>query len=66
MRWGKLHAGIDLAAPEGTPYMAVHAGTVTKAGCYGGYGYAVTIKHADGTRPSTATPPRLLVRRASR
>jgi murein DD-endopeptidase MepM/ murein hydrolase activator NlpD len=29
VRFGKLHAGIDLAAPEGTPYKSIHAGTVT-------------------------------------
>jgi murein DD-endopeptidase MepM/ murein hydrolase activator NlpD len=49
MRWGKLHAGIDLAAAEGTPYRAIHAGKVTKAGWYGGYGYCVIIQHSDGT-----------------
>jgi murein DD-endopeptidase MepM/ murein hydrolase activator NlpD len=49
MRWGKLHTGVDLVAPEGTPYVAIHAGTVTKAGWFGGYGYAVIIKHADGS-----------------
>lgn len=32
VRFGKLHAGIDLAAADGTPYKAVHAGTVTSAG----------------------------------
>jgi len=49
MRWGKLHSGIDLVAPEGTPYVAIHAGTVTKAGWFGGYGYAVIVQHADGS-----------------
>ncbi|MGC4894035.1 M23 family metallopeptidase [Micromonospora sp. DT31] len=49
MRWGKLHTGIDLVAPEGTPFKAIHAGTVTKAGWFGGYGYAVIVKHSDGT-----------------
>ncbi|MFG2057686.1 M23 family metallopeptidase [Micromonospora sp. NPDC048930] len=49
MRWGKLHTGIDLVAPEGTPYVAVHDGTVTKAGWFGGYGYAVIVQHADGS-----------------
>jgi murein DD-endopeptidase MepM/ murein hydrolase activator NlpD len=49
MRWGKLHTGIDLVTPEGTPYMAIHAGTVTKAGWFGGYGYAVIVQHADGS-----------------
>jgi murein DD-endopeptidase MepM/ murein hydrolase activator NlpD len=49
MRWGKLHTGVDLVAPEGTPYVAIHEGTVTKAGWFGGYGYAVIVQHADGS-----------------
>lgn len=49
MRWGKLHTGVDLVAPEGTPYVAIHAGTVTKAGWFGGYGYTVIVQHADGS-----------------
>lgn len=49
MRWGKLHTGIDLVAPEGTPYVAMHDGTVTKAGWFGGYGYAVIVQHPDGS-----------------
>ncbi|NGM13904.1 M23 family metallopeptidase [Verrucosispora sp. WMMA2044] len=49
MRWGKLHTGVDLVAPEGTPYVAIHEGTVTKAGWFGGYGNAVIVQHADGS-----------------
>ncbi|PWU43734.1 peptidase M23 [Micromonospora globispora] len=49
MRWGKLHTGIDLVAPEGTPFVAIHDGTVTKAGWFGGYGYAVIVQHPDGS-----------------
>ncbi|GHJ51633.1 M23 family metallopeptidase [Micromonospora chersina] len=49
MRWGKLHTGVDLVAPEGTPYTAIHDGMVTKAGWFGGYGYAVIVQHADGS-----------------
>jgi murein DD-endopeptidase MepM/ murein hydrolase activator NlpD len=62
VRFGKLHAGIDLAAPEGTPYKAVHAGTVTQAGYMGGYGYAITIKQADNTEVIYAHSRRLLVK----
>ncbi|MDG4763793.1 M23 family metallopeptidase [Solwaraspora sp. WMMD406] len=49
MRWGKLHAGVDLAAPEGTAFHSIHSGTVTLAGWNGGYGYCVIVKHDDGT-----------------
>ncbi|MGC4856135.1 M23 family metallopeptidase [Micromonospora sp. DT4] len=49
MRWGKLHTGVDLVVPEGTPYVAVHDGLVTKAGWFGGYGYTVIVQHADGS-----------------
>jgi murein DD-endopeptidase MepM/ murein hydrolase activator NlpD len=62
VRFGKLHAGIDLAAPEGVPYKAVHAGKVTSAGYQGGYGYAVTIQHSDGTEMIYAHSRRLLVK----
>ncbi|MBO4210768.1 M23 family metallopeptidase [Micromonospora echinofusca] len=49
MKWGKLHTGIDLVAPEGTPYVAVHSGKVTTAGWFGGYGYTVIVQHPDGS-----------------
>ncbi len=62
VRWGKLHAGIDLAGPEGMPYKAIHAGKVTKAGYMGGYGYALTIRNDDGTEVIYAHSRRLLVK----
>jgi murein DD-endopeptidase MepM/ murein hydrolase activator NlpD len=62
VRWGKLHAGIDLAAPEGTPYKAVHAGVVTAAGYNGGYGYSITIRQANGVEVIYAHSRRLLVK----
>jgi murein DD-endopeptidase MepM/ murein hydrolase activator NlpD len=62
VRWGKLHAGIDLAAPEGMPYKSVHAGTVTQAGYNGGYGYSITVRQPDGTEVIYAHSRRLLVR----
>jgi murein DD-endopeptidase MepM/ murein hydrolase activator NlpD len=66
VRWGKLHAGIDLAAPEGTPYKAVHAGDVVQAGYYGGYGYCVTVRNADGTEVIYAHSRRLLVKKGDK
>jgi murein DD-endopeptidase MepM/ murein hydrolase activator NlpD len=44
----RQHSGIDLAAPMGTPYYAVAAGVVTRAGSYGGYGYAIEVDHGGG------------------
>ncbi|MDQ0367064.1 murein DD-endopeptidase MepM/ murein hydrolase activator NlpD [Catenuloplanes indicus] len=48
-RWGKLHAGIDLAAASGTRVRAAGAGTVVTAGAnYSGYGLSVLIDHGNG------------------
>lgn len=47
-RWGKLHAGVDLAIKEGTVYSAVHGGKVILAQWYGGYGYCIMIDHGNG------------------
>ncbi len=47
-RWGRLHAGVDLAAPHGTPIVAAGAGTVVTAGEAQGYGIAVLIDHGNG------------------
>jgi murein DD-endopeptidase MepM/ murein hydrolase activator NlpD len=44
-RWGRLHAGIDLAAPEGTPIRAAESGRVVLAGWTGGYGNYTCIAH---------------------
>jgi murein DD-endopeptidase MepM/ murein hydrolase activator NlpD len=63
VRFGKLHAGIDLAAPDGTPYKAIHAGKVTQAGYGGGYGYTITIQNPDGTETIYAHSRRLLVKK---
>ncbi|MEV6299385.1 M23 family metallopeptidase [Actinoplanes sp. NPDC051861] len=63
VRFGKLHAGIDLAAADGTPYKAVHGGEVTKAGYDGGYGYSITIRQSDGTEMIYAHSRRLLVKK---
>ena len=48
-RWGALHAGVDLAAPIGTPIYAVADGVVIDAGPTAGYGAWVKLRHADGT-----------------
>jgi murein DD-endopeptidase MepM/ murein hydrolase activator NlpD len=48
-RWGTLHAGIDIAAPIGTPVYTPEGGVVVHAGTASGFGYAVAIQHGDGT-----------------
>lgn len=62
MRWGQLHAGVDLAAPEGAPYKAVHDGTVKLAQYYGGYGYAVIVDHGNGVETIYGHSSKLLVK----
>ncbi len=47
-RWGRLHAGIDLAAPIGTHIKAADGGLVTFAGYNGALGYMVAIDHGGG------------------
>jgi murein DD-endopeptidase MepM/ murein hydrolase activator NlpD len=47
-RWGRLHAGIDLAAPYGTPIRVAGAGVVVAAGPAAGYGNAVLVDHGNG------------------
>jgi murein DD-endopeptidase MepM/ murein hydrolase activator NlpD len=45
MRWGRLHAGIDIAVPSGTPVRASAAGNVIIAGVVGGYGNYICVSH---------------------
>ncbi len=44
----RMHHGLDLAAPEGTPVLAASAGRVVHAGPAGAYGLLVEIDHGDG------------------
>jgi murein DD-endopeptidase MepM/ murein hydrolase activator NlpD len=47
-RWGTLHAGLDFAAPMGTPEYAAMDGVVIRAGAASGFGLAVYIQHPNG------------------
>ena len=47
-RWGRLHAGVDIAVPAGTPIRAAASGTVAMAGWMGGYGQYTCIQHGSG------------------
>ncbi|WP_313429797.1 peptidoglycan DD-metalloendopeptidase family protein [Siminovitchia terrae] len=54
MRWGKMHKGVDWAAPSGTPIPALAGGKVVSAGFgkrgsgFGGYGNYVLVQGAGG------------------
>jgi murein DD-endopeptidase MepM/ murein hydrolase activator NlpD len=62
-RWGRMHKGIDIAAPVGTPVFAAAAGVVITAGWNsGGYGNMVEIQHPDGSVTLYAHNSRIVVR----
>jgi murein DD-endopeptidase MepM/ murein hydrolase activator NlpD len=44
----RLHAGVDYAAPKGTPIFAAGNGVIEKAGVSSGYGNMIEIRHANG------------------
>ncbi len=48
MRWGRLHAGVDIAAGTGTPIRAAAAGTVVLMSPTSGYGNYTCIAHGGG------------------
>jgi murein DD-endopeptidase MepM/ murein hydrolase activator NlpD len=60
-RWGRLHAGIDIAAPAGTPIVASAAGRVIYSGSMSGYGLIVIIQHAGGIATAYAHNSRNMV-----
>lgn len=64
MRWGRMHRGIDIAAPIGTPIVAAAPGEVVVAGwSRGGYGNLVKVKHPDGSLTLYAHNNKILVRK---
>lgn len=61
-RWGRMHKGIDIAGPIGTPVVSAGSGVVDFAGWNrGGYGNLVEIRHPDGTLTRYAHNHRILV-----
>ena len=50
MRRGRLHDGVDIPAPLGTPILAARTGKVIFSGNLHGYGRTVTLDHGDGVR----------------
>jgi murein DD-endopeptidase MepM/ murein hydrolase activator NlpD len=52
MRWGRMHEGIDIGVPDGTPIHAAASGSVIYAGWESGYGNLVVLD--DGGNLATA------------
>ncbi len=66
-RWGRMHKGIDIAGPIGTPIVAASDGVVTYAEWNdGGYGYLVEITHPDGSETVYAHNSRILVQKGQK
>lgn len=61
-RAGRLHAGIDMPVPSGTPIRAAGPGRVTLAGSHYGYGTTVVVDHPGRFDTLYAHNSRLLVR----
>jgi murein DD-endopeptidase MepM/ murein hydrolase activator NlpD len=47
---GRLHEGVDIAAPEGSAIKAATDGVVVRSGTSGSYGRYVELAHKDGFR----------------
>ena len=49
-RWGRMHQGIDIAGPIGTPVVAAADGVIVASSYQGGgYGNVIDIQHSDGS-----------------
>lgn len=59
---GRMHHGLDIPGPLGTPVLASGSGLVAFAGRAGSYGQMVEIDHGGGLRTRYAHLSRLLVR----
>ena len=65
-RWGKLHAGIDIAVLGEDRVRAAFPGVVSQVGwlrSYSGYGLVVKVRHGDGVTTMYAHLARAHVRR---
>lgn len=62
----KMHNGVDVAAPAGTPIRSAASGVVSFAGNRGGYGLLVIVDHGDGVETRYAHQQQLDVRAGDR
>ena len=61
MRWGRMHEGIDIGVPSGTPIWSAAAGVVVFAGWLGGYGNLVVVDHGGGLSTAYAHQSQMAV-----
>ena len=61
MRWGRMHEGIDIGVPNGTPIHAAASGRVIYAGWMDGYGNLVAIDHGRGISTAYGHQSRIAV-----
>ena len=64
-RWGRLHAGVDMASPTGTPIRAAQTGRVVIAGVVSGYGNYTCIQHTRSFVTCYAHQSRFMTRRGA-
>jgi murein DD-endopeptidase MepM/ murein hydrolase activator NlpD len=60
--YGRMHKGLDIAAPSGTPIRAMGDGRVVFAGRNGGYGNFVKLSHSGGIQSAYGHMRRIAVR----
>jgi murein DD-endopeptidase MepM/ murein hydrolase activator NlpD len=63
LRWGRMHEGVDIAAPAGTPILAAADGQVVLGEWFGGYGQFTCLRHAAALTTCYAHQSATLVRR---
>ncbi len=61
-----FHAGLDIAAPRGTPIAAAASGKVIYSGYRSGYGRMVIVRHSNGYSTRYAHCSRLLVKKGQK
>jgi murein DD-endopeptidase MepM/ murein hydrolase activator NlpD len=66
LRFRRLHKGLDIAAPNGSPIRAAADGIVARAGRNGGYGNFVKLNHSAGIATGYGHMSRIAVRAGQR
>lgn len=65
-RWGRMHNGLDIAAPKGTDVFAFMDGEVVFSGRRGGFGNLVILDHGHGVQTYYAHNSKLLVEKGQK